>query len=170
MIRQILQIAATVTVGIVMGLSLAHALELPGKRRLNREQYLATQTIYYPGFTIGGMAEPLSIVLLTMLVFLTRASPLPFFLEIGSLLGIVAIQLLFWTRTQPVNRYWLQQTRTSQTARTFFGLAQSAEAQPDWTVLRDRWESSHLWRAVLAMAAFILLATALTIQAPHAYP
>jgi hypothetical protein len=53
MIQQILQIAATVTVGVVMGLSLAHTLELPGKRRLNREQYLAVQTIYYPGFTIG---------------------------------------------------------------------------------------------------------------------
>jgi hypothetical protein len=39
--------------------SVAHALELPGKRRLTREQYLAVQPIYYPGFTIVGAAEPL---------------------------------------------------------------------------------------------------------------
>src|SRR5205809_327776 len=38
-----------------MGLSLAHALEYPGKRRLDRETYLKAQTIYYPGFTIGGV-------------------------------------------------------------------------------------------------------------------
>jgi hypothetical protein len=40
-----------------MALSLAHALEVPGKLRLNKEQYLAVQTIYYPGFTLGGIAE-----------------------------------------------------------------------------------------------------------------
>jgi hypothetical protein len=38
-----------------MGLSLAHALEFPGKKRLDEKQYKAVQTIYYPGFTIGGM-------------------------------------------------------------------------------------------------------------------
>src|SRR5262252_5799310 len=54
-----------------MGLSLAHALELPGKRRLSRDTYFAVQTIYYPGFTIGGaFGEPLAIVatLLTVLI------------------------------------------------------------------------------------------------------
>jgi hypothetical protein len=39
---------------VTMALSLAHALELPGKLRLGKEQYLAVQPIYYPGFTIGG--------------------------------------------------------------------------------------------------------------------
>ena len=37
------------------GLVLAHALEFPGKLRLNKETYLNMQMIYYPGFTIGGM-------------------------------------------------------------------------------------------------------------------
>jgi hypothetical protein len=66
----ILKIAATRAVSVVMALSLAHALELPGKRRLTREQYLAVQRIYYPGFTSGGAAEPLSIVLLVALLVL----------------------------------------------------------------------------------------------------
>jgi hypothetical protein len=44
-----------------MGVVLAHALELPGELRLDEQTYLAVQTTYYPGFTIGGMAEPLSL-------------------------------------------------------------------------------------------------------------
>jgi hypothetical protein len=29
-------------------------LSLPGKLRLDKETYCAVQTIYYPGFTVGG--------------------------------------------------------------------------------------------------------------------
>ena len=35
-------------VAVAMSMALAHALEYPGKMRLSRETYLATQTIYYP--------------------------------------------------------------------------------------------------------------------------
>jgi hypothetical protein len=48
--------------------SVAHALELPGKRRLTREQYFAVQPIYYPGFTVIGGTEPLSILVLAILL------------------------------------------------------------------------------------------------------
>jgi hypothetical protein len=51
---EILQIVTLLLVAIAMAQSLAHALEFPGKLRLSREQYLAVQPIYYPGFTIGG--------------------------------------------------------------------------------------------------------------------
>jgi hypothetical protein len=50
--------------------SVAHALELPGKLRLTHEQYLAVQPIYYPGFTIIGAAEPLSVLILAALLAL----------------------------------------------------------------------------------------------------
>ena len=40
-----------------MAMALAHALEYPGKLRLSKESYLATQTIYYPAFTFGGVCE-----------------------------------------------------------------------------------------------------------------
>ncbi len=48
-----LQVATLVLVAIAMALALAHALELPGKLRLSKEEYLTVQPIYYPGFTIG---------------------------------------------------------------------------------------------------------------------
>ena len=48
---QLFEVVAVLVVAIVMALSLAHALELPGKLRLSKEDYLAVQPIYYPGFT-----------------------------------------------------------------------------------------------------------------------
>ena len=53
-----LQILSIVLVAVAMALALAHALELPGKMRLSNDEYLTVQPIYYPGFAIGGMAEP----------------------------------------------------------------------------------------------------------------
>ena len=56
----ILQVINVFLVAVAMALSLAHALEFPGKMRLPKEAYLATQTIYYPGFTIGGAGNVLA--------------------------------------------------------------------------------------------------------------
>jgi hypothetical protein len=39
-------------------------------------------------------------------------------------------------------------------------LQRSGDAPIDWTKLRDRWEFSHVVRAVLGLASLILLATA----------
>lgn len=53
-----LQILTAALVGIAVITAVAHALELPGKRRLSRDTYFAVQQIYYPGFTVAGIAEP----------------------------------------------------------------------------------------------------------------
>jgi hypothetical protein len=58
----ILQVVTVFLVAIALSLSLAHALELPGKMRLDRDTYLAVQGIYYPGFTYGGLGEGLGMV------------------------------------------------------------------------------------------------------------
>ncbi|CAN5853005.1 hypothetical protein BH20PSE1_BH20PSE1_12420 [soil metagenome] len=50
----VLQVLTVILVAVAMALALAHALELPGKMRLDKETYYAMQPIYYPGFTIGG--------------------------------------------------------------------------------------------------------------------
>jgi hypothetical protein len=53
----ILQVVTVFQVAVTMSLALAHALEPPGKMRLNKETCIAVQTIYYPGFTYGGFGE-----------------------------------------------------------------------------------------------------------------
>lgn len=47
-----------IVLSLAMALAVAHALEMPGKMRLSREDYFTVQRIYYPGFTIGGISEP----------------------------------------------------------------------------------------------------------------
>ena len=66
-----LKILALILVVVTVSLSLAHALELPGKMRLEREQYLAVQPIYYPGFTYAGICEPVAVIALIILLVLT---------------------------------------------------------------------------------------------------
>jgi hypothetical protein len=36
---------------VAVAMALAHALELPGKLRLSKEEYLRIESNYYPGFT-----------------------------------------------------------------------------------------------------------------------
>jgi hypothetical protein len=57
-----LEVLAVILAAVTMSLALAHALELTGKLRLSKEHYLAVQAIYYPGFTIAGIAEVGSII------------------------------------------------------------------------------------------------------------
>jgi hypothetical protein len=44
-----LEVVTVFLVGVAMSMALAHALEYPGKLRLDERTYLAVQTIYYPG-------------------------------------------------------------------------------------------------------------------------
>ncbi|WP_246505851.1 hypothetical protein [Mesorhizobium silamurunense] len=49
-----LEILTVILVASAIAMALAHALELPGKLRLGRQEYFVVQQIYDPGFTIGG--------------------------------------------------------------------------------------------------------------------
>jgi hypothetical protein len=69
----LLKICAVMIVAVAMDMVLAHALELPGKLQLSKEQYLAVQAIYYPGFTFGGITEPLGVIVTALLVWLPAA-------------------------------------------------------------------------------------------------
>jgi hypothetical protein len=57
-----LQVVTVFLVAVAMSLALAHALELPGKMRLDKETYMAVQTIYYPGFTFGFCTKGWSLI------------------------------------------------------------------------------------------------------------
>lgn len=52
----ILQVVSVFLASMAMALSLAHALELPGKLRLDKQTYCAMQPMYYPGFTSAAVS------------------------------------------------------------------------------------------------------------------
>ena len=163
----VLQVLAVLLISVAFGLALAHALEMPGKRRLNEEVYLAAQTIYYPGFTIGGAAEPLSIIATLVLLLVTPARTLASWLILTALITVSAMQVVFWIVTQPVNRYWLKRQQLKGLGAKFFSLdaqkrqGQTEDEMQDWKAMRDRWEYSHLLRAVFSAIALISLLIAI---------
>jgi hypothetical protein len=134
-----LQVLAVMLAAVTMALSLAHALELPGKLRLSKEQYLAVQPIYYPGFTIGGIAEPAAILATLALLITTPAYTAVFWLVSGAFAALVIVQVIFWTKTQPANSYWLEEIELSSAATRFFQTG-TGSAPHDWTAARDQWE------------------------------
>jgi hypothetical protein len=152
---------AIVLAAVGMGLALAHALELPGKRRLGRDAYFAVQTIYYPGFTIGGaFGEPLAMVAaLVTLLFTTPGTP-AFWLVLAAFVCLAIEHGVYWLITHPVNNIWLQEQNLHGTGATFFATGGASPSVRSWTALRDRWEYSHLARAVFAALAFVLLVLA----------
>ncbi|MGQ0655358.1 MAG: anthrone oxygenase family protein [Betaproteobacteria bacterium] len=165
-----LQILALNLAALAMVPALAHALELPGKKRLAKDEYFAVQTIYYPGFTIAGMSEPLAMLATAALLLFTPGGGLDFWLTLLALAGLIGMQAVYWLVTHPVNKFWLQGESLSGIGSGFFSFASAGgperkdEARPtDWMDLRDRWEHSHVARAGLSAASFIGLALAASL-------
>ena len=156
---QALQIAALFLVAAAWAFAFAHAAEMPGKMRLDRRTYLAVQTIYYPGFTIGGASEPLAVVLLAVLLGLTPAESGAFWWTALALAATAATHLVFGHVTQPVNRLWLHEQEMGAAGSAFFATG-TAPPGAGWKKLRDRWERSHLVRAALMTLAFVAMTVA----------
>jgi hypothetical protein len=166
----LLQVITVALVAVAMALSLAHALEFPGKLRLDRETYLAVQTIYYPGFTFGGLGEGLGMVATLLLLILTPAGTPPFWWILVALVALVAMHATYWIVTHPVNKFWLKDQALGDAGRGFFRLNPAHRSGPSerdgavaWTQARDRWEYSHVARAIFAAIAFLALIVAVAI-------
>ena len=160
------EVVAVILVAITMALTLAHALELPGKLRLDREQYFAVQTIYYPGFTIGGGAEILGILVLALLLYLTPFGGARFLWTFSALLLLVAVHAIYWVFTHPVNNFWVRDVELSGLGSTFFSAFAPKTEPGDWKSLRDVWEYSHVARTALAMLSLIAITIAVTSGHP----
>lgn len=160
----LLRLLTLLLAAVAMALALAHALELPGKMRLSREDYLVVQPIYYPGFTVGGFAEPLGLLAAALLLILTPFGSREFWLVLVALLGLIGMQAVYWFVTHPVNRFWLRDQSLGAAGAEFFALdpvRRAGAATDEWTALRDRWEYSHVARAVLGFVSLLALAVAL---------
>jgi hypothetical protein len=160
---QTLQVLSAMTAAFAMAHMLAHTLEFPGKRRLDRDTYLKVQAIYYPGFTIGGAFEPPSIIAAVALLLFTPFGTISFWLIAAGFAGLVAAHAVYWAVTHPVNKVWAKDMQLGKSGGTFFA-AGSTTAAGDWTELRDRWEWSHAARAALAVASLVALVVAAVLR------
>jgi hypothetical protein len=177
----VLQVLSVILTAVATTTALAHALELPGKLRLTRDEYLTVQHIYYPGFTIAsGFGEVPAPIVTAVLLLFTPTGSSAFWLRLMALLGLVGMQSVYWLVTHSVNRYWLRdkleeerEARSGFASRFFLSDPANrseleVEALPaDWTPVRDRWEYSHVARAALALVSLIALVTAVTRHRPR---
>lgn len=101
---QVLHVIALLLVAIAMAMALAHALEYPGKLRLSKDAYFATQAIYYPGFTICGICEVGGILALLILLFLTPLWTLRFWLVAVAFALMLSVRRSSgWSRSLSIN-------------------------------------------------------------------
>jgi hypothetical protein len=155
---QALQVLSLLLVAIAMAFALAHAAELPGKRRLDRDSYLAMQTVYYPGFTVGGVSEPASIVCLAALLLFTPQGSAGFGWTCAALVAMIGMQAVYWPVTHRLDRLWLGGEALSGPVPAEYEFA-------DWVRLRNRWEYSHVLRACFGIFALLSLGIAVTARA-----
>lgn len=163
---ELLQVVTVMFVALPTALSVAHALELPGKMRLDERTYRAVQKIYYPGFTIGGASEPLSVVVAGLLLFLTSTGTTAFWLTLITFVALLTMVAIYWIAIHPVNKYWIEDVAVGASGAAFFGAGRKGSGEePSWTQLRDRWEYAHVARAVLTSIGLLALVTSLVVQA-----
>ena len=169
----VLQFIAICLTTVALSTSLTHALELPGKLRLDRNAYVATQSIYYPGFTIGGLGEPLAMIAVLVLIVITPKNDPVFWWTVVAFGALIVMHGVYWVMTHPVNKFWLKGKDLKGLGKGFFsiGSARADDKETDdpdalWLRYRNRWEYSHVLRAVLATAAFISLLITLAARSP----
>ena len=158
-----LQIVCVVLAAAVLSPSLAHALEAPGKYRLDQDAYLSVQRLYYPGFTLAGALEPLTGLAVLLLLFMIPAGMPSFWLTLVAALALGVMHAVYWLVTHPVNKVWQKHQPSAGAGARFFGTGSAGDLDThSWTALRDRWERSHMVRAALSGVAFIALVLALS--------
>lgn len=154
----VINLIVLLLLAVTMGLSLAHALEFPGKLRLDEPTYRAVQAIYYPGFTIGGLIGEFG-GMLALVALLVAGPSAERFWWIAAALGLLIVgHATYWIVTHPVNAAWLKDTALSGPSAVFFALFSSPDA--DWRHMRNVWEYSHVARSGLHMLAFVCFALA----------
>ena len=155
-----LQVITLVLVAVGVSLTLAHALELPGKMRLRKEEYVAVQSIYYPGFTIGAFFGEFGAIIAALVLLIATPSDTPaHLLTFIALIALLFMHALYWMLTHAVNKYWVADQKLGKAGAAFFNPS-GERAGDDWTRLRARWEYSHVARACCAMVALVALAVA----------
>jgi hypothetical protein len=158
----VLQIACVILTALAMCPALAHALEAPGKHRLDEQTYRAVQGIYYPGFTLTGFVEPTAALAALALLSVTPPGSISFWLALGAAVALIGMHAVYWLVTHPVNRAWMKDQELGRGGVRFFGSGDGDAEAFSWTELRDRWERSHMLRAGLAAAAFVALVLVLS--------
>ncbi|HEY7093615.1 MAG TPA: anthrone oxygenase family protein [Ktedonobacterales bacterium] len=149
MLTRTLRFVAITCAALVLGLTLTHVLEAPGKAQLSGAEWMAIQHTFYGGYAVvGGIAEIVGLVASLVLAYLLRAERIAAGLALLAALCFAGTLLAFIFGNNPLN-----QQIASWTPETL---------PATWPETRDAWDRAHTISAVLgAIAFFALLVEAL---------
>jgi hypothetical protein len=145
MTHDLVSFGAIFFTGLALVPAAAHAMELPNKLPLGRDEYFVAQKLYR-GWQLVAPIVVLALLSTGMLLAQARtANSRSEAAAIIAFLCLAATQVVFWAFTFPANRATRNWT----------------DAPPHWEALRRKWEYSHAASAGLNLAAFIgsILAT-----------
>src|SRR5262245_5346571 len=131
---------ALLATALALGGALAHAIELPNKITMSREEYFVAQQIYR-GW--DQLAYLLGVELTAMIAVPVRfwGKPRVAYPTLVAIAALIAAQLVFWIWTFPANAA----TQNWTVAPTY------------WDTLRTQWEFSHLAGAFFQLVAMSAL-------------
>lgn len=144
---RILYFLSLLFVGLALGPSLAHLLELPNKINLSRDEYLTVQQIYR-GWALLGIVVFGALASTLALTISLRHERKAFIFALIAFLCIVGAQIIFWTYTFPANQITSNWTTLPE----------------NWTTLRRQWEFSHAAGALLNLLAFMSLSASVIVH------
>ena len=135
---------------LAFGLTVAHVLEIPGKRELGGLEWLKVQHTFYGGFAVvGGIAEILGLLTTASILFFVWKRRTIFVQTLVGALCFVGMLLAYWFGNRPANAkisFWTPSTLPS-----------------NWVSYRNYWDYAHATAAVFAaLALAILLIAALS--------
>ena len=156
MLVKVWRFATVILVALLTGLAFAHVLERSAKLQYDGALYVTLQRTLYVAWGpphVGGILEPAAILCTLVLVFLVRRRRPAFRLTLAAAIALVlAFPVVFFVFVAPAN--------------SAFAASAPGSLPPDWTLLRAAWETGHVLRFVLQLAALGALAASVLAETP----
>lgn len=153
MLVKTLRFVSLLCAALVMGLTITHDLEIPGKQQLSGAEWIQVQHTFYGGFAIvGGVGETLGLLSAGVLVYLLREQRSAMILTLIAALCFAGTLVVFAFGNQPINVQVATWTPRNLPA--------------NWRQARDAWDAFHAASSGLATLAFITLLVAILRDVP----
>ena len=137
---------ALLATALALGAALAHALELPNKIGMSRDEYFIVQKIY-SGWNRLAWLLAVELAAIVSAIVMSRRYPGVLWPGVVALVCLLCAQAVFWTFTYPAN----------------VATENWTVVPANWEALRARWEYSHAAGAAfqaISMGSLIVAALA----------
>ena len=115
----------------------AHLFELPAKMTLPQDGYFTAQQLYR-GWSLFGIVLISALIVSVVEAFLLRRDRPAGWFALATVLGLVAVLVIFFLRVYPMNQ----------------ATANWTSIGADWESQRQRWEHGHAINAIITFFAF----------------